>query len=79
MLLARMGATTIQRVLFAMDLHPGSLLLVEMRDASLCILRDGEVQGPRWTLKQIDAAVLAYERMRAKLRGRPSDPPTQPR
>jgi hypothetical protein len=71
-----MGAPTIQRVLFAVDLHPGSLLLAQMHDASLCIVRDGEVEGQRWKLEQIDEAVLAYERMRARLRGNAKNPPS---
>lgn len=63
-----MGNPTIQRVHFRQPLHKGELVLAEMSDDTMCILRDGKPYGElRWKPADIDEAVKVFLEVKAKL------------
>ena len=57
----------VRHVLFYVPLRPGNLMLAEMDDGSLCILRDDEPLQACWEHGEMTKALAEFERMRAEL------------
>lgn len=62
-----MGSAPFKHVLFYFPLNPGNLMLAEMDDQRLCILRDDRPTDQTWDRNEMAKAVAAFQEMKTQL------------
>ena len=62
-----MESGKLKHVVFYVPLKPGNLMLVEMDNHTLCILRDDVPIQRCWGIDQMSEAVKEFQKMKAQL------------